>query len=155
MTVMLAPILDTLKAAAERAGENEATYRREAAQRSAVLERERTFAFRRLNLMRAVIASVAGVESEEEALARGAAALSGEIGWDGISEARKAVLDQFAAVTRALFAERAGEAEGPDADGSAALAALGAFEAWYAQTHTGPFWALFDQYVPQTSVVDF
>jgi hypothetical protein len=154
MTAVLAPLLDTLKAVAERAGETEKAYRRETAQRIAALERERTFAFRRLNFMRAVIAAVAGAETEEEATTRAAAALCDQIGWDGLSEARTAVLDQFAAVTKAISADLDQEAEQARGDG-AVLAALGTFEAWYGATHTGPFWALFDQYVPQTSVVDF
>jgi hypothetical protein len=155
MTPVLAPLLDTLKAVAERAGETEKAYRRETVQRIAALERERTFAFRRLNFMRAVIAAVAGAETEEEATTRAAAALCDQIGWDGVSEARTAVLDQFATVTKAISADLDQEAEQSRGDGAAVLAALGAFEAWYGATHTGPFWALFDQYVPQTSVVDF
>ena len=155
MTVILGPLLDTLKAAAERAGEAEAACRRETVQRIAALERDRTFAFRRLNLMRAVVASVSASETEDDAIAQGAAALCAEIGWDGVSEARTAVLDQFAAVTKAVFAELDRDADPSPGDGTAALAALAAFEAWYGATHSGPFWALFDQYVPQTSVVDF
>lgn len=155
MTAVFSPLLDTLKAAAAGAGETEAAYRREASQRIASLERERVFAFRRLNLIRAVIAAVSSVETEEEAIARAAAALSGEVGWDGISEARTAVLDQFAAVAKAIFAELDGKADPSSAESGPTLAALAAFETWYGATHAGPFWALFDQYVPQTSVVDF
>ena len=29
------------------------------------------------------------------------------------------------------------------------------FERWYAETHTGPFWVLFENYMPETPVVDF
>ena len=155
MTGALVPLLDGLKAAAEQAGETEAAYRREAAQRIVALERERTFAFRRLNLMRLVIAAVAGIETEEEATARAAAALCDEIGWSGISEARTAVLDQFAAVAKAVFVSLTRDTDSSFCDGDPVLAALTAFETWYGATHTGPFWALFDQYVPQTSVVDF
>lgn len=162
MTTIVTSLLDTLTAAAARAGETEAAYRRETVQRIAALERERSFAFRRLNLMRAVIAAVAGAETEEEATARGATALCAEIGWDGISEARTAVLEQFAAVTKAVVAElerepdaSAGEGAASPYDGPSALTALADFEKWYGETHTGPFWGLFGQYVPQTSVVDF
>lgn len=154
MTAALTPLLDTLKTAAQRAGEAETAYRREAAQRIAALERDRTFAFRRLNLVRAVVATVAGIETEEEAVARAARTLCDEIGWDGISEARTAVLEAFAAVTKAIFADLTREPDTPG-EGDAAHAALESFEAWYGATHSGPFWALFDQYVPQTSVVDF
>jgi len=157
-TTALTPLVDTLKATAEKAGEAETAYRRETAQRIAALERERSFAFRRLNLMRAVIAAVAAVETEEDAIARASTTLCEEIGWDGISEARTAVLDQFGTVTKAVFADLHPDPESdPPApgDGSAALTALATFEAWYVATHPGPFWALFDQYVPQRSLVDF
>ncbi len=32
---------------------------------------------------------------------------------------------------------------------------LKAFEEWYAQTHPQPFWILFENYMPETPVVDF
>lgn len=155
MTAALAPLMDALKAAAEQAGAAETAFRRETAQRIAALERERTFAFRRLNLMRTVIAAVAAAETEENAVARGSSTLCEEIGWDGVSEARTAVLDQFAAVTKAIFADlHPSDGESSPDDGSA-LTTLAAFEAWYVATHPVPFWALLDQYVPQTSIVDF
>lgn len=174
MTAPLAPLLETLRAAAARASEIEAAYRREAAQRTAALDRERTFAFRRLNFMRAVIAAVAGAGTEEEATARAAAALCAEVGWDGVSEARMTVLERFAPVTKAIFAElqqdsdleRATESTLRDGgetsaarslpvNGAMVFEALADFEAHYGATHSGPFWSLFDQYVPETSVVDF
>jgi len=34
-------------------------------------------------------------------------------------------------------------------------AALAQFETWYAQTHTTPFWTLFEHYIPETPRVDF
>lgn len=156
MTAALAPLLDSLKAAADQASAAENALRREVAQRIAVLERERTFAHRRLNFMRAVIAAISTAETEEEAIARASATLWEEIGWDGISESRTAVLDQFTAVTKAIFADLHPTADGssPEDDASA-LPALATFEAWYVATHPVPFWALFDQYVPQTSIVDF
>jgi hypothetical protein len=155
MTVALAPLMDALKAAADRAGAAETAFRRETAQRIATLERERIFAFRRLNVMRTVIAAVAAVETEEDAIARGSATLCGEVGWDGISDARTAVLEQFAAVTKAIFADLHPISGELSPDEGSALTALAAFEAWYVTTHPVPFWALFDQYVPQTSIVDF
>ncbi len=59
MTAAMTAFLDALKAAADEAEVAEKQFRREAAQRIAGLERERSFAFRRLNLMRAVAAAVA------------------------------------------------------------------------------------------------
>jgi hypothetical protein len=39
--------------------------------------------------------------------------------------------------------------------GDDVLGALAAFETWYAETHTGPFWHLFEVYIPETPRVDF
>jgi hypothetical protein len=33
--------------------------------------------------------------------------------------------------------------------------ALTEFERWYAETHPKPFWVLFENYMPETPVVDF
>ena len=32
---------------------------------------------------------------------------------------------------------------------------LAEFEAWYAETHSAPFWVLFEEYLPETPRVDF
>jgi hypothetical protein len=149
----MSPMLDALKGAADRAADAENTFRRDSAQRIKTLERDRAFAFRRLNVMRAVIAAVTTPEKDEDAVAAGIAALRDELGWVGTSEARTIVLDRFAEVARTVreaVAPAGSGVEAPDA-----LAALAAFEAWYADTHPGPFWALFDQYVPENPVVDF
>ena len=69
----------------------EGQYRREAAQRISALERERVFAYRRLNLMRAVADAVAGSETEEVAVASAQAILRSKLGWSSDSEARKRV----------------------------------------------------------------
>jgi hypothetical protein len=155
MTTTVAALLDSLKAAADRSSESEAALRRDVAQRIAVLERERAFAFRKLNLMRAVTAAVTSAEKEDDALTRAASAVRDGLGWDTTSEARTEVIDRFAPVALALFQARASEAAESSDDCARVLAALSAFETWYANSHTGPFWALFDQYVPQTPVVDF
>jgi hypothetical protein len=154
------PLLDALKAVADRAAMAETAFRRETAQRIKTLEQERAFAFRKLNLMRAVAAAVTGPEKDDDAVAAGAAALKDELGWVGTSEARAAVLDRFAEVARAVRAAivppdpDAGPGPGPEAPPDP-LGALEAFEAWYADTHTGPFWALFEQYVRENPLVDF
>ncbi len=59
----MSPFLDALAHAAE------AAFRRDAAERIKALERERAFAFRRLNLMRAVADALATAETEEAAVA--------------------------------------------------------------------------------------
>jgi len=145
--------LDALTTAADAAEAAEATFRREIAGRIKALEQERAFAFRRLNLMRAVADVIASADSEETAVASGLAVVRTRLGWSSDSEARTEVLSRFAPVARAAFASLAPpEAEAEEVDVSAALAD---FESWYAATHESPFWILFEHYMPETPLVDF
>ena len=146
----LAPFIETLDAAAQDAAVAETAYRREAAERIKHLERERSFAFRRVNLMKPVADAVARAESEEMAVAGSQAILRAKLGWSGDSEARSAALTEFAKVARALFVTLH-----PGDEQSDVLAALKDFEAWYAAAHRKPFWDLFDQPMPETPLVDF
>jgi hypothetical protein len=155
------PLLDSLKAVADRAAMAETAFRRDSAQRIKALERERAFAFRKLNLMRAVAAAVAAPEKDDEAIAVGVAALKDELGWVGTSEARAAVLDRFTEVARAVRAAVVPQdpERDPEVDAGSPppdpLAALESFETWYAGTHPVSFWALFEQYVRENPLVDF
>lgn len=166
----VAPFVHTLEAEASRAAAAEATYRRETAARIKELERERSFAFRRLNLMQAVAAATGRAESEELAVAGGLAILRSKLGWSNDTEARSATLAQFAPVAKALFALRpkqpdsleipaaeqpAPETPVPETPALDVLDALSAFETWYEATHRTSFWALFEQPIPETPLVDF
>ena len=145
--------LEALKQAADRAERVEAGFRREVADRTRILEQERAFAFRRLNLMRSVAEVIASAESEDSAVARGISIVRTKLGWSGESEARSEVLSRFAPVARAVFANLASPgAEPPTAD---VVKELSEFESWYTTSHERPFWALFDHYIPETPVVDF
>jgi hypothetical protein len=146
--------LDALKLAADRATTAERDFRREISERTKALERERAFAFRRLNLMRAVADLVAGAESEDVAVAGAAAVIRAKLGWSSDSEARVAVVSRFAPVTRAVFASLA-PSDDEDAPEPDIIKALAEFEIWYAETHPNPFWTLFENYMPETPVVDF
>lgn len=149
----MTPFLDALAHAAADAERQEAAFRRDVAARAKALERERAFAYRRLNFMRAIAAVVAQAESEESAIANAQDVVREKLGWAADSEARSEVLTQFAAVVRAAFATLAPpEAEMEEADVGAAL---GRFESWYAATHPQPFWVLFETYMPETPRVDF
>jgi hypothetical protein len=150
MTV--AAFLEGLELAAERAEAAEVGFRREAANRIATLERERAFAFRRLNLMRAVADAVSGAESEDAAVANALATLRARLDWSGDSEAQSAVLSRFSPVAAALFCSMAPERQ---ASAPALSAQLAEFEAWYAETRGRPFWELFEHQMPETPVVDF
>ena len=146
--------LDDLKRATERAAAAENDFRREIAQRIKALESERAFAFRRFNLMRAIADVVASAESEEIAVAGATALLRTKLGWGSDSEARGAVMTRFAPVAQAMFASLApsGDEDAPAPD---VIAALAEFERWYGETHPNPFWILFENYMPETPVVDF
>jgi hypothetical protein len=146
--------LDDLKRATERAAAVENDFRREIAQRIKALESERAFAFRRFNLMRAIADVVASAESEEIAVASATALLRTKLGWSSDSEARSAVLSRFAPVAQAMFASLAppGDEDAPTPD---VIGALAEFERWYGETHPNPFWILFENYIPETPVVDF
>jgi hypothetical protein len=150
--------LDALKLAADKAARAEDDFRRQTAERAKALERERAFAYRRLNFMRAIAEAVAAAESEEIAVAAALAVVRMKLGWSSDSEARAAVLARFAPVAQQVFSALApaDEEEGePPAEPADAAAALAAFEAWYRETHPNPFWLLFEHYMPETPVVDF
>jgi hypothetical protein len=141
--------LEALKCAADQASDAEESFRREIAARMKGLERERAFAWRRLNLMRGIDEVIAPTANEEDAVAAADAALRLKLGWGNDSPARSEVLSRFAAVSRAVFANRGERAE------IDVVATLASFEEWYRDTHPGPFWALFDYEMPETPVVDF
>ncbi|MDW6024238.1 hypothetical protein SAZ10_21035 [Mesorhizobium sp. BAC0120] len=140
-----------LKTAADAAKTTETSFRKEAAKQIAVLEQERAFAFRRLNLMEAIADAAGPAESEEVAVANAFAALRNRLGWNSDSDARQEVITHFGPVALAVF--RAGLTGGEPATG--VHDALAVFERWYAETWGLPFWALFEQQMPDTPVVDF
>jgi hypothetical protein len=146
--------LDDLKRATERAAAAENDFRREIAQRIKAIESERAFAFRRFNLMRAIADVVASAESEEIAVAGSTALLRTKLGWSSDSEARAAVLTRFAPVAQAMFASLA-PSDDEDAPPPDVIGTLAEFERWYGETHPNPFWILFENYIPETPVVDF
>ena len=147
-----ASFIEALDALARGAATAETAYRREAAERIKQLERERSFAFRRVNLMKPIADAVARAESEQMAVAGSQAILRARLGWSGDSEARSAVLTEFAKVARALFVTLHPAEERSPAD---VLTLLKEFEAWYEAAYRKPFWDLFDQPMPETPLVDF
>ena len=146
--------LDALKLAADNSSVAENEFRSQLAARIKELEKQRSFAFRRLNLMKEVSGVIAGAESEEIAVAVATAVLRAKLGWASDSEARMAVVSSFAPVAQAMFASLA-PAESEDEPSPDVLKTLAEFEAWYAETHPNPFWVLFENYMPETPVVDF
>lgn len=149
--------LDELARAAEAASAAEGEFRRTISARIAALEQERSFAFRRLNLMRAVTEAVEQADSDASATGACRAMLMGRLGWSGISDAERETLERFAPVAEA--ARCACRPPAPEAAGDTPPAdpagALGRFEAWYAASRGTPFWLLFDHVMPETPLVDF
>ncbi len=150
MTAM--SFLEDLQVAARDAVAAEAEFRREVATRIAGLEHQRAIAFRRFNLMQAIAEAIDPAEDEPTATTYALAALRARLNWESDSEARAAVLARFASVAQAVFATLKPNDDNGEANIAAALAR---FEAWYAQTHTTPFWTLFEHYIPETPRVDF
>ena len=151
MSAVVATLLAEFETAAQAAQEAEAALRKRMLAEVARLERQRAFAYRRLNLMRPVTEAVAAAANEEAALASGLATLRAELGWDSDSETRSETLARFADVARAIFASCAETEEAPAATVAQALAA---FESWYAARYQRPFWILFEQYIPEMPLVE-
>ncbi|SFM10222.1 hypothetical protein SAMN03159423_5372 [Bradyrhizobium sp. NFR13] len=149
-----ASFIDVLKRSADQSSVAEDEFRRGIAERMKELEKQRSFAFRRLHLMKEVAGVITQAESEEIAIAGATVVLRAKLGWMNDSEARSEVLSRFAPVAQAMFASLVPSAddneEKPDV-----IETLGEFEAWYAATHPNPFWILFENYMPETPVVDF
>ena len=124
----------------------------DAARRIAALEKERAFAFRRLNLMHVVAEAVHAAESEEIAVANTLTMLRAQLGWNSDTKLRASVLAHFSPVARAAFRVVAPDSEGPAADVREELAA---FENWYAETRGAAFWNLFQNPMPDTPRVAF
>ncbi|MFG1350187.1 hypothetical protein [Xanthobacter autotrophicus] len=141
-----AAFLTRLDVAKHDAGVAETDFRREAALRIEQLAAARAHAWRRADLVAALVAAVDATEDAEMAVAAGQALLRTRLGWTSDSDARTEVLTRFAAVALALS-----EA---DAGGDPA-AALAAFEDWYLETRQSPFWYLFEHYLTDTPLVDY
>ncbi len=150
----ISSFLHTLELAAKQTVQTESDFRRDLAERVKALERERAFAHRRLNFMRAIADAVAAAESEEIAVAAATAVMRAKLGWSSDSDARVEVLSHFVPVLQQVFASLAPAAE----DGAPlpdVLDALNEFETWYRETHPNPFWMLFENQMPETPLVDF
>lgn len=161
MTRQYTDLLDELGRLAREKAVAEQAFRKEAALRAEELRQERAFAYRRLNLLRAVAAGVGGAGDETEALAAGRRILMREAAWTGaLTEAREEVARQFEPVSLAVWqAVRAEPEEGAarDDDDDAqpdAGAALAAFEAWYEDARGGAFLGLMEREVLELPLVE-
>jgi hypothetical protein len=104
--------------------------------------------------MRSVNEAVAAAESERlPSPPRQSSAQ--KLGWSSDSDARTEVFLRFVPVAQQVFASLAPPAGDDEALLPDAIGALTAFETWYRETHSNPFWTLFEHYMPETPVVDF
>jgi hypothetical protein len=147
------PFLASLHSAAQRADRAEDELQREIVERRKAIEQMRKFAYRRFNFMQTVAGAAMGAESREAAIDGALASMRNSLGWFGDSEARSETMADFVPVAEAIFASVSPpEAEPLEAD---VLVALAQFEAKYLDKRGAPFWSLFENYFPETPVVDF
>ncbi|PSC04022.1 hypothetical protein SLNSH_15540 [Alsobacter soli] len=151
-------VLARLQQAAGEADAAEEAFRREFATRMDELARKRTFAYRRLNMVREMLAYAQAVGAPEGAAGAALAAARRELGWDEDTPAHDSILEHLAPVAQeaANLAHASENADGEGSEGKGDLfAALAQFEAWYESEYRSPFWSLFDVYIPERPVVDF
>lgn len=124
--------------------------RRQMAAEIAKLERRRQFAFRRAHLVK-LLASVNDPDPIA-AIAAQRRAVTLDLGWSGVSDIERSILDRLEPVAVAAW-KCACDADGAKASDVAAQ--LNTFEDWHEQTYGKPFYVLFDRYSPEAPVVDF
>ncbi|MGE8942207.1 hypothetical protein ACO2I3_09870 [Leptospira interrogans] len=145
-------LLGQFEAAAETAQETEIAVRKKLADEVARLERERTFAFRRVRLVRTLLNAAEVHDSESDALMAERRAICNELDWNGETEMQSTILDRLQPVALGIWKCTCADTE----QGSAEITQeLQAFETWHETAYGKSFYALFDRYVPQVPVVDF
>jgi len=147
--------LAEFQAAAHAAQASETAFRKTAAAQIAEKERARQYAFRRLGLVRAMVAVARLAPSRTEAMVALRNALQAELGWIEETEARRPVLDAWTPVSASVWAALHPDAPDEDAAAVSVPAALAGFEAWYEERHGKPFLSLFDQEIPEFPLVEF
>ena len=152
MSPAAASLVAEFQVAARAAQQAEEALRKRLSDEIARSERNRAFAFRRTNVVRALAVSSTGIDTEEAALAAQRLAMREELGWTGPSAAHEAILDRLQPLGRAIWQCGCGM---ESATPAAVHGELEAFEAWFEGAHGKSFYALFDQYVPEVPVVDF
>ena len=150
--------LDELSDATLLADRAEDSLRADFARQVAALAEERAFAYRRVNLAKAIADAVASGEDEETAVAHGLACLKLRLGWTEESKVKSAIVERFAPVCLAFHAACAdADVPSPEREGEPPEpgAALAAFEGWYRDAKGTPFWLLFENQLRETPLVDY
>jgi hypothetical protein len=175
---VLQKLIHDLDEAARGASVAEETFRREAAERIAALSRARIFAFRRLNLVKTVVAAMAAAEDHPTAMAQARAVFLREVNWTGASESQREVVEKFLPVADAIWdvqqagkdsetregetrggEPKDGESKGVETRDNEERAGvveerLAAFEQWFERNRSGPFLSLMDGEVLELPLVE-
>lgn len=144
-------LVDELRRRAEEAARIEAAYRVESRDRLAALEQARIAAYRRIEMVDALMRTVAAGEDRTTAVDAGVSTLCDMTGWGSDHPAYEEVRGQMAAVAdQAWLAEHPGEGTGD------VVQAFTQFEAWYADRFKTEFTSLVAREEPSlTPLVDF
>ncbi|MGB3390472.1 MAG: hypothetical protein WBA88_21110 [Pseudaminobacter sp.] len=144
--------LENLGSIAREASIAEEQFRKQAAQRAEELKTERAFAYRRLNLVKAVGRAVASAENEEEALKIGRNVFFREVSWNGATQKQREVADQFDAVVLAIWnavhPDQESDEQQPVGD------VLAAFEQWYGESRNTAFLNLMEREIVELPLVE-
>jgi hypothetical protein len=144
-------LVDELRRRAEEAARIEASYRVEARDRLAALEQARIAAYRRIELVDAMVRAVAAGEDRIAAAESGATVLCGMTGWTSDDAAFEEVRGRLLPV-----ADQAWLAAHPEEGSGDAVRAFTEFEAWYAERFKVDFTSLVAREEPSlTPLVDF
>lgn len=167
MTATEPAYIAALVRAATAAQREEIAFRDSISAEIARRERDRQFAFRRLDLARTMTSAIASAATPEDAVRAQLAALKADLGWHAETEARKKILSAWTAVAEAVWHHRplppaassdgaaAPEASAACPEGPTVEDAMAAFEAWYEAEFGQPFLALMDHEIPEIPVVEF
>ena len=148
-------VLDHLEQTAHAASVSEESYRREAAARIQMLEQERAFGFRRLNLMRTVLAAIANCETEDDAILQGSAAFLQEVGWKTEVESQQEALEKFHPVIRACWqAAQVDQETQADQPPAQITDKLNDFERWFGEARNGPFLKVLEREIVELPLVE-
>lgn len=144
--------LEDLGAVAREASIAEEQFRKQAALRAEELKVERAFAFRRLNLVKAIGRAVSSAENEEDALRSGRNVFFREVSWNGATQKQKEVADQFNPVILSVWSAVRPEQE---VDEQPLVGdALAAFEDWYRESRNTAFLNLMEREIVELPLVE-
>ena len=161
-----ASVLTTLLGAAEATKLEETAVRRAAALRISELEKARVRAYRRHHLVQMLGSASTDAPDREAALAAQTAALASRLEWnEGMTLEQREMIAAMEPLM-ARVAEAAGVPTPPRvepiavpsedaADPADLVAALEAFEQWFAARFEGDFFRVFERYTPDARGTDF